>query len=226
MRTIAYIDGFNLYFGCLKESEYKWLDLVKLCERIAFEHNPNTDLVQVKFFTADVKANLSRHGQAAQHSQHNYHRALQSLYPSPQLEIIKGYHSEQVTTQPPYQEGDKRPRHGEVVKVWRIEEKQTDVNIAINMCCDAIEKRCDAMLVFSNDSDLVPAIEIVKAYQPASDVGVIIPRREGVPRLHNRNLSAIADWTRDAILTRELAECQLPRLVPTSKKPAIKPDYW
>ena len=26
MRTIAYIDGFNLYYGLLKGTPYKWLD--------------------------------------------------------------------------------------------------------------------------------------------------------------------------------------------------------
>jgi hypothetical protein len=24
--TNVYIDGFNLYYGCLRESRYKWLD--------------------------------------------------------------------------------------------------------------------------------------------------------------------------------------------------------
>ena len=25
MKTIAYIDGFNLYYGCLKKTGYRWL---------------------------------------------------------------------------------------------------------------------------------------------------------------------------------------------------------
>ena len=27
MRTYVYVDGFNLYYGALKGSHYKWLDL-------------------------------------------------------------------------------------------------------------------------------------------------------------------------------------------------------
>ena len=31
MKTNIYIDGFNLYYGCVKDTPYKWLDLAKLC---------------------------------------------------------------------------------------------------------------------------------------------------------------------------------------------------
>ena len=30
MRTIVYIDGYNLYYSILRQSRYKWLDMVKL----------------------------------------------------------------------------------------------------------------------------------------------------------------------------------------------------
>jgi hypothetical protein len=29
----VYIDGFNLYYGAVKGSPYKWLDLAALCHR-------------------------------------------------------------------------------------------------------------------------------------------------------------------------------------------------
>ncbi len=224
LRTIAYIDGFNLYYGCLKSTQYKWVDLFKLCQRIATEHNPSAELVQVKFFTADIKARLSRHGDTALHSQQSYHRALQALYQPPQLEIIKGYYTIQQATQPPY----KKPiRMDEKIAVWRIEEKQTDVNIALNMYRDAVQDDTDAMLVLSNDSDIAPAIEAVKELNSSIDIGVIIPRREDAEaRLPNRSLSALADWTRGHIKALELYDSQMPDLVPTHKKPAIKPDYW
>ena len=34
MKTTLYIDGFNLYYGVLKGSPYKWLDVVKLFTHI------------------------------------------------------------------------------------------------------------------------------------------------------------------------------------------------
>ena len=30
MRTLVYIDGFNLFYGCLKHSDDKWLDIHRL----------------------------------------------------------------------------------------------------------------------------------------------------------------------------------------------------
>ena len=30
LRTRVYIDGYNFYYGCLKGTSHKWLDLVKL----------------------------------------------------------------------------------------------------------------------------------------------------------------------------------------------------
>ena len=34
LRTRVYIDGYNLYYGCLKHSTDKWLDVRTLIERI------------------------------------------------------------------------------------------------------------------------------------------------------------------------------------------------
>ena len=34
MRTIVYVDGFNLYFGCLKGTPWKWFDLVVLSKNV------------------------------------------------------------------------------------------------------------------------------------------------------------------------------------------------
>ena len=51
--TIAYIDGFNLYYGLLqKMPQYKWLDPLALVrELLRKEH----ELVGVKFFTARIR---------------------------------------------------------------------------------------------------------------------------------------------------------------------------
>ena len=34
MRTIAYVDGFNLYFGALRKTPHRWLDLQRLIEGV------------------------------------------------------------------------------------------------------------------------------------------------------------------------------------------------
>ncbi|SMC57054.1 hypothetical protein [Polynucleobacter kasalickyi] len=52
LRTIVYIDGFNFYYGQLKDSPYKWLDLVKLFKTILGDEN---NLIKVKYITARVQ---------------------------------------------------------------------------------------------------------------------------------------------------------------------------
>lgn len=54
-RTNVYIDGFNLYFLSLKGTNYRWLDVKKLCSF----YFPNNNIQNIKYFTADIKARLS-----------------------------------------------------------------------------------------------------------------------------------------------------------------------
>jgi hypothetical protein len=34
MRTNVYVDGFNLYYGSLKGTQYRWLDLEAMCTQL------------------------------------------------------------------------------------------------------------------------------------------------------------------------------------------------
>lgn len=60
------------------------------------------------------------------------------------------------------------------------EEKRTDVNIALEMVQDAYEDRADIFVVVSGDSDLVPAIDVVKTKFPQKQVIVYVPARHAV----------------------------------------------
>ncbi len=51
MRTYIYIDGFNLYYGSLKATSYKWLDLKALFSRIL---DLNHTIQAIKLYTAKV----------------------------------------------------------------------------------------------------------------------------------------------------------------------------
>ena len=55
MRTFVYVDGFNLYYGALKEKPWKWLDLVALFEKVLPQQH---DILAVKYFTARVSGTL------------------------------------------------------------------------------------------------------------------------------------------------------------------------
>ena len=34
LKTNVYIDAFNLYYGCLRKTPYRWLDLGAFCSRM------------------------------------------------------------------------------------------------------------------------------------------------------------------------------------------------
>jgi len=70
--TYVYVDGFNLFYGALTRTPYRWLDLAKLC-RLYF---PN-DVRKIKYFTAIVSARPSDPDQPLR--QQLYLRALQTL---------------------------------------------------------------------------------------------------------------------------------------------------
>ena len=46
-RVIAYIDGYNLYYGLLKGTPHKWLDLVSFVKSFL---RPDQELVGIKYF--------------------------------------------------------------------------------------------------------------------------------------------------------------------------------
>ncbi len=73
MGTNVYIDGFNLYYGCLKGSSYRWLDVEALCAVLL----PKDEINQVRYFTARISARSgSDQGPAHQDA---YLRALATL---------------------------------------------------------------------------------------------------------------------------------------------------
>lgn len=225
MKTTIYIDGFNLYYGVVRGTPCKWLDVVSLFSALCNEQNSNVEVVKVKFFTAPIKAKLSTRKQQAEHSQRIYIKALQNKYPE-LFYCEEGFYQLSKGLFPKYQVPiDKRDK----ISVWRLEEKQTDVNIALNLYRDAVQGNTEQVILISGDSDLTPALELIKVDCPTVKIGVIFPkpyniRKEG--RITNKGLEAVADWTRGYIKNNELEEHQLPNKIPTNKKPLCKPNYW
>ena len=73
MNAIVYVDGFNLYYGALKNTPYKWLNLSVLCNNLL----PKFDILNIKYYTARVKSRLTDPGQHVR--QQTYLRALQTV---------------------------------------------------------------------------------------------------------------------------------------------------
>ena len=70
---------FNLYYGAVKDTPYKWLNISALCRLLL----PKNEIVKVKYFTALVSARPSDPDQP--NRQQLFLRALQTI---PELKII------------------------------------------------------------------------------------------------------------------------------------------
>lgn len=224
MKTIVYVDGYNLYFSRLKYTPYKWLDLYTFFQRqILHPQNPVTDLLCVKYYTADIKAKFATQGAAATQAQQCYHRALESPHTGP-VEITKGYYTDSKATPMRYKQP---PDKTDKVEAWKLEEKQTDVNLALDVYRDAIRGRAEQLVICTNDTDIVPALRRVREDMPSATLGLVFPHRpHDQHRRPASNLQELAHWVRHHIRDDELAAAQFPTRVPTRKKPADKPPYW
>lgn len=227
-RTCIYIDGYNLYYSRLKGTPYKWLDIAALFrDRILLPQDPGATVVAIKYFTAPVKANYARHAEASSQAQTQYLRAIQSRTPG-LVEVINGFHIFGSALLPSYREGAS-PSKDDLSPVCMIEEKQTDVNIALHAYRDAVRSTCDQLVICSNDSDLEPALKMIREDVPTAKLGLVMPLRDtdtADGKVPNKRLTALAHWVRHHIRDDELAQSQLPQHVPTKKKPASKPLHW
>lgn len=73
MRTRVYVDGFNLYYGALKGTDFKWLDLVQLAYLLVPEEHR---IDRLRYFSARVSGKVDSGAPARQHA---YLKALQSI---------------------------------------------------------------------------------------------------------------------------------------------------
>ncbi len=148
--TNVYIDGFNLYYGALRGTQYKWLGLEALCRALLPQHQ----VQHIRYFTARIKGKPND-VQAPQRQQ-AYLRALETL---PSVRIHHGHFLSHPARMPLVYPPPGGPATVEVIKT---EEKGSDVNLATWLVRDGFRGEYDTAVVISNDSDLTEPIRLVK----------------------------------------------------------------
>ena len=233
LRTRIYIDGYNLYYGCLKGTSYKWLDLLTLFERhilpsILLPGSVRSGAIEllplgIKFFTAKILEKAAKASDSVS-SQARYHTALRKVHEG-RIELIEGYYSliESKAKIVDAEDPDKWPRDCQGILVWKLEEKQSDVNLALQAYHDAITEQVDQVVIVTNDTDIAPALQLIRAHTSVT-IGLVIPTRNR-ERVPNTELANLAHWVRSHITDDELAAAQLPRVI-SGRRPTIKPDSW
>lgn len=194
MRIIAYIDGFNLYHAIndlglpnprkprskvKPKPHLKWLDLWALTESLARD---NETVSEVNYFSAYATWLPQAHKRHLE-----YVKALEHAG----VTCIMGHFKE------------KHRKCKSCSATWvQHEEKETDVHIAARIVVDACEDRFDRAVLITADSDLAPALNIVKSRFPKKQVFVVAP-----PGRHNHARSLNTAYT---LTPGRLAEHMLP----------------
>ncbi len=206
MRTIVYVDGFNLYYRSLKNTPYKWLDLRKLFFRMLHKDN---ELAGIRYFTAMVTGKTDPDQPRRQRL---YLNALQTL---PSLSVHYGKFLAKPVTRPV--SGTHPPRF---VTIDNFEEKGSDGNLASYLLHDGWRDRYDVAVVVTNDTDLVLPIELV-INDLKRPVGVISPSAPC-----SKPLASVASFVRH-IRKPDLKKSQFPDIViDHNGKKIHKPKEW
>ncbi len=156
-----YVDGINLHYGALQGTPYKWLDLRALSRLLL----PGDRVNRIRYFTARV---ATPRDQTRAQRQQTYIRALETL---PRLTV------HYAATRFDRLQLPVAGRPDELVSVTRTSAKGADVHLAALLLADGFRGDYEVAVVVSNDSDLVPAVRIVRR-QLGLPVGLLLPLPE------------------------------------------------
>lgn len=203
-RTVAYVDGFNLYFGLRRKGwrRYYWLDLAALARSLLKDYQ---SLQATHYFTARIR--LNGNNQADMHRQNRY---LEALEARSSLFVHYGHYLQ------------KRRACRQCGAKWvDYEEKMTDVNIATQMLLDSFDNNFDTALVVSADSDLTTPVRRIRTRFDNKRIIVALP-----PGSQSISLVGVAHGYIH-IGEEKLRRCQLPREVRRRDGYVLRrPEYW
>lgn len=206
-RTNVYVDGFNLYYGCLKGTSCKWLDLRKLCDVVLKGNAIN----RIRYFTARIRPRPDDPNQLQR--QQAYIRALRTI---PNLSVHYGHFLAHPVRMPLVNPPPSGPK---TVEVIRTEEKGSDVNLATYLLYDGFRGDYEVAVVVSNDSDLLEPIRIVRRELGLTE-GILNPQKRP-----SRVLAQEADFLKQ-IRAGALKASQFPTTLKDAHGTVTKPKEW
>jgi|SRR5580704_13668833 uncharacterized LabA/DUF88 family protein len=176
----VYIDGYNFYCGINKPGwlKYGWCNFSKLAAHLvgrAFGSSFGVD--EVKYYTAPVRIGQENKSGESER-QRMWLDAIRAE--TPEVKIIEGR----------WKKIGNEPR----------EEKETDVNIAVDMQWDTVKS--EGIILISGDSDFIPAIR--GARRAGKPVVVFVP-----PNTGSYKPPADCPFRIEMIKMEDLADCRL-----------------
>ncbi len=219
MRTIVYVDGYNLYYGLLRKSPYKWLDLYTLFQNHVL--SSSTEVIEVRYYTAPVKKDMSDDPESPRR-QRIYLQALKKMPPC-KVCIIEGSIESSKPRRRLVETIPERPDLTKV-RVWQFSEKKTDVNLATDMLTAALTNACEQIVLCSNDSDLEGALAAICRHTDIQ-IGLVAPIPSDDHRKITTDLKKFSHWSKKLSVVH-LENSQLPDVIPRQTKPIKKPQGW
>lgn len=218
MRTVVYVDGYNLYYGLLRKTAFKWLDLFALFRDHVLD--PQVDLVEVRYYTAPVLGRMCDDPESPQR-QRRYLQALRTMHPE-RISIIEG---RIIATTPFKRLAEPIPERPDLerVQVRDFNEKKTDVNLAADLIAGAWIGSYEQAVVCSSDTDLEAAVASVRRHQPSIRLGLVAPIPGHDHRRIPADLAKHTHWSK-TLSPVHLSNAQLPERIPHST--LRKPDAW
>ena len=215
-KTIVYIDGYNLYYGLLKGcAGSKWLNPRALATAMFKEEH---EICSIKFFTARIRT--YPHDIAAEERQKIY---LQALAAFGGVEIIEGFYSKKKIWLPHVNGKCKtcEESHAGMAHVVKLEEKKSDVNLAVAALVDAMRSDADCFVLVTGDSDQAGTVYALR-HEFGKSVLVFNPH-VAVSEHLKRAATYYAHIPRDLP-----AKCQLPDVIPigTHGRTIHRPAAW
>ncbi len=230
IRTNVYIDGFNLYYGAVRGTPYKWLDL----RTLTLELLPAIQVNRIRYFTALVSPMPSDLQKRTR--QEIYIRALKTI---PGLAVHYGHYLQSVVQM---KLANALPGSSQFAEVLKMEEKGSDVNIATYMLVDAFRADCEQLVLITNDSDLAEPVRIINQ-ELKMPVVVLNPHTLGTAKRQSQRTGRplvppkpSIQLKKSARFYREIgsdgpdshvAKCQLPDVITDADGRTIrKPHTW
>jgi len=205
--TCVYVDAFNLYYGSVRGTPYRWLNLGELCQRLL----PKNRIVRIKYFTALVAPRPNDPEQPIR--QQTYIRALRTI---PNLSVHYGHYLSSIVTR---REVTASGGIGRAVRIHKSEEKGSDVNIATHLISDAYENQFEVAVLITNDSDLLEPVRLVKD-RLRKPVGIINPQPH--PSVVLRQACTFFKQIRQGVLR----DSQFPTVLSDSIGTFHRPPAW
>jgi uncharacterized LabA/DUF88 family protein len=204
-KVYVYVDGFNLYYGALKSTPYRWLNIGALSAAML----PGDQIAAIRYFTASVSA---RPGDPSQpQRQQMFLRALRTI---PNLTIHYGQFRTRPTRLPL---SNTTPI--KLVYVDRTEEKGSDVNLASYLLLDGFKKSYETAVLITNDSDLETPVRFVRQ-ELKLPIGILNPHST-----HSSCLRQYANFTK-RIRQSDVAAAQFPNELTDAHGKFTKPPSW